>query len=303
MSRDDELRGIDEPLAVLEDTHEPSWAENGRMYPDILGWRLTHALGEPDTTAGDGVVEDPDGDPIPVGAHLHVWEAPFGPAGVSPLTVEKLVAYKDQNVYFRMRGCALQELGVNTPEQGGAVLQASGPALFMSDPIANPALTPALESLGVRPFVRGNLTLPDWLTGSGVHEDFGLTINNPVEVARSLGIASKYPDAMEKSSDGGPIVVSGSLSQRQLDADDIVALKRAAGFEALARWVSDSIIAGGFPYKLFVGMANCQYTEGDPVALRNQRRHGAQFSFKSTTAGLGSTTISLINATAAYTVA
>ncbi len=297
LSRDDELRHQDEPLAVFPDAFEPSWEYKSRAYPDLVGWRLKHICGEPTTTTGNGIITDPDGVVIPTGAYRHVFKAPFGPSGASPITAQIEAAYKDQGFYARLKGCACAEFSIETPEEGGASISASGPANYLVR-IEDPALSPAYEALSVRPFVRGNLSL-SWLGGSGTTQDFSLTIKNPVEAVRSLGIASKFPDVMEKANDG-PIVVSGSIPKRQLDPDDWDALVSAIGFAALAKWVSDSIIAAGYPYKLYAAMSNCQYVGGEPDALANQRRHGASFDWKSTTQSTGSTTFTLVNATASY---
>jgi hypothetical protein len=297
LSRDDELRNQDEPLAVITDAYEPSWEYKSRAYPDVTGWRLKHICGEPVTTIGNGIITDPEGAVIPTGAYRHVFKAPFGPAGASPLTAQIEAVYRDQETYFRLRGAACAEFSIETPEEGGATLSANGPGLHLVR-IADPALSPTYEALSIRPFVRGNLSLT-WLGGSGTTQDFSLSIANPVEAVRSLGIASKYPDIMEKANEG-PIVVSGSIPKRQLDADDWDALVQAAGFEALAKWISDTVIAAGYPYKLFAHMANCQYVGGEADALANQRRHGATYDWKSTTQSSGSTTITLINATASY---
>ena len=297
LSRDDELRNQDEPLAVITDAYAPGWEYKSRAYPDLTAWRLKHICGEPTTTAGNGIITDPDGVVIPTGAYRHVFKAPFGPSGASPLTTQLEAAYADQSTFFRLKGAACVELTIETPEEGGASLSANGPANYMAR-IADPALSPAYEALSIRPFVRGNLTL-SWLANSGTTQDFSLTIANPVEASRSLGIASKFPDVMEKANEG-PIVVSGSIPKRQLDPDDYDALLNATGFAALAKWISDSLITGAYPYKLFAAMSNCQYVDGDVDALQNQRRHGANFSWKSTTASTGSTTITVVNATPSY---
>ena len=298
MERDDELRSQDEPLAVLPDVYDPTWEYESRLYPDLLGFFLWLTLGPPVTTAGDGVITDPDAATIPVGAYRHVWAAPFGPSGPSPLTAQFDIAYRDQGVFFKAKGAACSELTIQNPETGGSTIGASGPANYL-DRQADPSLSPTYETLAIRPFTRADLTLPTWLTGTGTHENFDLTIENPVENVRSMGIKSRWPDVLEKSNDG-PIVVRGSIPQRQLDADDFDALKGATGFTALAKQVSDSIIASAYPYKLFVAMSNCQYVDGDAEELGNKRRHGASFDWKSTTASSGSTTITLVNATPTY---
>lgn len=298
LSRDDEVRNQDEPVPVIPDNYEPSYEMGVRGYPDSLGFLLTALLGDPTTSTGNGVITDPDTTPIPTGAYRHVWAAPFGPAGASPFTIQYDIAYADQSTYLKYKGAVVSELGIESPEEGGTQVSVSGPALYANTQ-SNPSLTAAYEALTVRPFTRGGLSLPTWLTGTGTHEDFSVSFSNPVEAVRSLGIASKWPDVMEKDNEG-PITVTGSIDQRQLDNDDLVALRDSTGFAAVARWVSDSIIASAYPYKLYVSMSNCQYTEGDPEALGNKRRHGAQFSFKSTTPSTGSTTVTLVNATSTY---
>ncbi len=299
LSRDDELRNQDEPLAVIPDAFEPTWEYKSRMYPDVAGFRLKHILGPPTTTAGNGIITDPDGVVIPTGAFRHVFAAPSGPSGSNPIPTNAIRAYKDESAFFEMRGAACSDLTLETPQEGGANIAANGPATFMKRLTSDPALTPAFETLSIRPFTRGNLSL-SWLSGSGNHEDFSVSISNPVEAARSMGIASNFPDLMEKANEG-PIVVSGSIPQRLINTTDYDALINSTGFAALAKWVNGSKIATTeYPYKLYLAMSNCQYTDGDVGALANQRRIGASFSWKSTTASTGSTTVTLVNATASY---
>lgn len=298
LSRDDENRNQDEPLPVITDRYNPSWEFASRMYPDTVGWRLKHILGAPTTATGDGIITDQNSVAVPVGAYRHRWTAPFGPTGASPLTSEMVAAYKDQSVFFKLKGAACDTMGIDTPEEGGATISASGPGNYHSR-IADPSLTPAYEALAVRPFVRGNLLLPTWLTSTSTHENFGVSISNPVENVSSLGIASKFPDVMEKDAVGA-ITFTGSLAQRQLGTADWDALLGATGFTAKASWTSDSIIASAYPYKLFITFSNCQYVEGEAEALANRRRHGAEFTWKSSTPSAGSTVVELVNATTTY---
>lgn len=297
LMRDDEIRNIDEPLAVVPEAYAPTWALESRLYPDTVGMLLTCALGAPTTTAGNGVITDPDTVAIPASCYRHVWTAPFV-TGAIPSTMDMRLAYRDQSVYFQLKGCATDTIGITSPESGGARISASGPALYMAR-ISDPSLTPAYEALTVLPFMRRHLTL-SWLSGSATTEDFSLNISNPVETVRSLGIASGFPDVVEKAET--PVTFTGSIPKRQLDADDYDALLNATGFAATAKWVSSSIIASSYPYKLFVEFANCQYMGGNPGALENRRRIGASFDFKATTTGsAGHVTITLVNATSAYT--
>lgn len=299
LSRDDELRNQDEPLAVIPEAYNPSWDLKVRAYPDTMAYLFTLACGAPTTTAGNGTITDQAAVVIPTGAYRHRWTAPFGPSGASPLTAQLDVAYSDQSVYLKGKGATVSELNIETPEEGGAQVDVSGPVAYC-DRQSDPGLTAAYEALTVYPFFRGNLTLTSGLSGTNaVVEDFTVSISNPVEMVRSLGIASKYPDVVEKDNEG-PIVVSGTINKRQLDADDIDALEANTGFTLLASWVSTVNIASSYPYKMFVSCSNAQYVEGEPDDLMNRRRHGHSFGWKSTTASTGSTVLEIVNSVSSY---
>jgi hypothetical protein len=303
MERDDEIsRASNEPQSVLTERYAPTWSMSGRMYPDTIGWRLKHILGPPTTTAGDGIITDPDSGLIPVGAFRHVWDstnANWGNSGASPMTCQHTAAFKDQSEFVKLKGCACESLTINTPETGGARFAANGPALYADDALADPSLTPAPESLATRPFTRSGLTLPTFLTSSGTHEDFGISISAPVEPVSSMGIASKWPDVMEKGE--GLIVVTGSVAQRQLDADDIAALRGATGFAMKAKWLNDTIITGSTKHALWLEGINAQYVSGGPSNLANVRRIGSEFGFKLTTAGTGvAAKFTLVNGVSSY---
>lgn len=298
MMRDDELRGIDEPIAVISEAYDPTWALVSRCYPDFLGFMLKLTLGAPVTTAGNGTITDPDTIAIPSGAYRHVWTAPFGPSGVSPLTAQFQPSYVDQSTFFKMKGSACSSLDIQSPRTGGVQMSAQGDALYMVRQ-ANPSLTPAYEALTIRPFTRSNLTLPSWLSGTATHADATAKFTNPISTDSDLSIASKFPTIMEKDN-MGPVTVEGTLDQRQLNATDWDALVAVTGFAATLRWVSDTIIASAYPYKFYIGMSNCQIISGDPEDLKNARRLGSKLAWKSTTPSAGSTTVTLVNATASY---
>lgn len=300
LMRDDEIRNTDQPLMVLAERKAPEWSMESRNYPDTLGFLLKLILGAPTTTQGDGSnVVDPDGTAIPASAYRHVWTAPFGPSGASPLTAYFQAAYKDQSVFYDVKGAACRSLAITTPETGGGRLAASGPALFM-DRVSDPSLTPAYESLAIPPFFRSHLTVPTWLSGSSAQfEDLSITIENPCEPYSSLGIASQFPDIMEKAD--APITFTGSAPMRQLDADDYDALENATGFGAKARWISTANVTGSYKYGLWMEFDNAQLITGGPGALENRRRIGATFDFKATYDGAGaSSTVTLVNATSSY---
>src|SRR3954470_24360850 len=65
LERDDELRGLDDSVLVTPEIFAPTWSIETRMYPDLLGFMLAAQLGMPTTTAGNGVITDPDGTTVP----------------------------------------------------------------------------------------------------------------------------------------------------------------------------------------------------------------------------------------------
>jgi hypothetical protein len=299
LMRDDELRGVDEPIAILPESYAPDWDLETRAYPDVLGFELKAILGSPTTTAGNGVITDPDGVAIPTTATRHVWTAPYGPSGASPQTTQRQAAYVDEANFYKLKGAATTSLSLDSPESGGVSLKASGSANYMT-PIADPSLTPAYESLSIAPFERAFLQIQLWLTGTSVFEDFAVAVENPSEIVRTLGIASRFPDLVEKGD--GPIVVSGSVPKRHIDSDDYNALRDATGFAIKVRWQSVVVIgATSYKYTLWLECPNVQYTAGGPEALANRRRTGATFDWKATYAGSpGSSKWTLVNATSSY---
>jgi hypothetical protein len=306
MERDDELRNSEEPLSVLPEAYDPTWAISARAYPDHLGWRLKHILGPPTTTAGNGVITDPDGGTIPAGAFRHQWKSTdpswgklSGAALANPLTAQMIAAYKDQGVFVKLKGAACEALSFDNRETGGVLLAANGPALYLDDALADPALVPAFEAATTAPFQRGGLSLPTWLTGSGTKDDFGIAIAAPVEAVRSMGSGSKWADVMEVGD--GLVTFTGSVGLHQLDPQDVAALRASAGFPIKAKWLNDTVIASGYRHAFWIEGANAQYVDGGPAALANTRRIGATFNFKLTTAGAGvATTVTVVNATASY---
>jgi hypothetical protein len=258
---------------------------------------LKALLGSPTSTAGNGIILDPDSVAIPTGATRHVWTAPFGPTGANPQTTQRQGAIKDESVFFKLKGCATAAMSITSPTTGGVHMTASGPAAYMTR-IADPSLSPTYESLTIPPFLRTQLTLT-WLANSSVTEDFTINVANPVTAQRTMSAASSYPDTIEK--DAGPFVFSGSIPKRHIDADDWDALIAATGFAAKARWVSTVNITGSYKYSMWIQFLNCQYTGGASDPLVNARRVGARFDFKSTYSGTpGSTVVTLVNATASY---
>lgn len=301
LARDDELRGTDEPLAVLSDTYAGQWSAEGRLYPDTAVYQLKHILGAPTTTAGNGVITDPDGTPIPTGAHRHVFTAPFGPAGDAPQTTEEIIAAKDQSVFWRAKGCGCESLAIANPDTGGTTYTASGPVTYYTR-ISDPSLTPTYEALATRPFFKRDLIIVTWLTGTGVSNDFGAAISSPIEDVDDLSVGpTQHRRGLAKAKEPSPIVFSGTISKRAIDPEDWDGLINATGFATKARWKSRTFITGSYPYQMWIEHDNAQYVGGGPEPVSNNRRIGASFQYKATFDGSGaSTTVTVVNNIASY---
>lgn len=301
MERDDELIGVDEPRSVLPEVYNPTWSTTSRGYPDTLAHLLTGMLGAPTTTAGNNVITDPDGTAIPTGAYRHVFTAPFNPVGYYPQTQEWIVAYKDQSVFYRVKGCATEQMQITVPTTGGVQVQASGPATYINR-ISDPSLTAAPDGLTTPPFQRAFASVTSWLASSNITvscSDISFTITNPVTAINNFAVASRFPDSMEK--DNSSIMITGTAVARQMAAADWDALLAATGFVAQTRWVSTTNITGSYPFKMYIRLNNAQYVDGAPDSLAAVRRIGGSFNFKGTYAGTaGHAVITIVNDKSSY---
>ena len=300
LERDDELRGIDEPIAVLEEVHQPTWALTTRAYPDVLGFLLKAQLGAPTTTTGNSVITDANGVVVPTGAYRHTWTAPFGPTGANPQTTQWRASYVDQTVFLKAHGCAVNTMQFSVPETGGVGVQASGPLTYL-ERTADPSLTASYESLTVPPFLNANLAInSDLASASGAEGDFNFQIDSPVTAVSDFSSASRFPNQMYKGDTS--VLMSGSITRSLLKSAEWDALKAATGFALKFTFTSTAVIASAYPYKLIYSIGNAQYSGGGPQDLAARRRIGASFDWRAGYSGTaGNTTIQLVNATASYT--
>jgi hypothetical protein len=298
LERDDELRPGDEPLACSRRCSTPSGSSRPRLP------RHARVRADPDarhavSTAGDGVITDPDAATIPVGATRHVWTAPFGPTGLNPKTVERILAYKDSGVFFKAKGCGTSALSIDTPESGGVSMKASGPALHLAG--SRPRAHPDLRGAHRRAVPARELHDRDV---AGQHRrDRGRHRR-----VRAPDGTRPHPRDREqvrrRARDGrrARVICTGSIPKRVIDADDYDALLAGTGFAVKVKWTSTvNIGATSYKYTFWLECLNAQYLDGGPEALANKRRHGGSFNWKSTNTGTaGSTKLTLVNATASY---
>lgn len=307
LNRDDEMRGSSEAVADIPEMARPTWSVNSRLYPDTTGILLAAMFGLSSTgesggthytvTTGNGIITDPDSVAIPTGAFKHVWVSPFGPSGATPKTAQLNASYKDESIFVEARGCATTDLAITTPEQGGAQIAASGIALY-ADRVSDPSLTASYET--TRPWLQKGLSVVTWLSGSSTPADISVSFSNPCVAVPTLTAGGGfYPDLIEK--DESLVLVTGSITVRHPDADDMDAVKNGTTFATKTRWTSDTMITGSYPFGLWIQHTACQYTSEEIQPLANRRRHDASFNWKAVSAGSASTTITLVNSTSSYT--
>lgn len=237
---------------------------------DALTGGTSPASAVADTTPGTtGTVLDPDGNGLQADTFRIVATKR---ATALAKTMEVWAAYTEQGVYLRGNGFGVSGLTFDHEGTLGADLA----GLFVRA-VPDPGLTPAADSVAIRPLRRGDLTLT-WLGGSAQADEFSVSIENALERADHIGAASYFPKILEHT--GKYPRMTGSINKRQLDEDDYAALLDARTFAATARFIGESHIGStGTPYALWVEMPACQYTGGDPSPITNARRFPASFQW------------------------
>lgn len=271
LDRSDEMRGIEGGVPQLIETYEPGGSVALRPYPNILPWFFETAGFSRVTTAGDGVITDPDGTVIPAGATRHVYTKR---GGITAKTLQMLLCYVDEGVFLKGQGFGVTSLAMDAEGTFSADL-----AGLVIGRVADPNLTPVFDASSIPHFRRGDMTLT-WLTGSAVTESFSFTIANPLNRRRTFTLAtpSYFPDVLEHGDER--VRLTGSIPKTSIDPDDYDALVAATTFAAKVRWRTPvNIGATGYKYSLWIELPKAQYTGGGPSPLSNARRFGANFDF------------------------
>ena len=298
LRRDDEMRGLHEPLAFVPEEFRPSWSMRFRMYPDAFAFFVKALYGAPVTTAGDGIITDLDAVAIPAGATRHTWTAPYGATG-NPTTIMFRVGLSDESLFYEVRGATVQSLEIATPDTGGVMVTVSGLANFVDD-FADPSLTPTFESLAIEPFLKTFAGLT-WVSGSAFTETISWSLTQGKDHTRTFGGASEYPDLIEFS-EGVP-EISFSIDKRAIDVDDWNALIAGTRFTALSKWIHSDFITGAYPFKSFIQgpSTSAAYAGGGEVSVQNRRRTPAAFTGLLSRDSAASSVIQVVNSVAAYT--
>lgn len=292
LERNDELRGGF--YAMPHDgaaEYAPEGSLEGRCYPATLGLLLHLACGSCVTTAGNGVITDPDGVAVPAGAYRHVfaWKT-----DETPQTAQMIYA-PPAGGFWKAQGVGVDELSFKV---GNGAWNATAKLLaLVAATIADPSLTPSYETAG--PWRAGQMALT-WLAGTATTEDFDWSIKNGMKHEKNFTTASLYPDAL--SYESALPVLGGSIPKRSLDSDDWDALIAGTTFAAKMKFTHSENAAGTYKHQLWVDMPACQYVSGKADAIKNERRNKASFDWEARydTSTSKWATITLVNSTAAY---
>lgn len=295
--RDDEVRGLNEPMQFDQESFAPTWTLTMRMYPDSLAFLLA-GISAPVSTTGDGVITDLGTIAVPTGAFRHTWTPPFS-VGSLPKSLAFRAAFAEEALFYDVRGATVETVELATADTGGCTVKASGTANSITS-ISDPSLTPVYEAATVGPFLKSYASLATDLASAAKAEDITIDFTGPVVHSRTMNGQSKYPDTVEY--DDGVPTWSGTISRRDMSSADYAAMIAATRFTLLCQWLHTTFITGSYPYKVFVQGSNTSaaYTGGKFDPLANQRRIPASYDFKFARGSAISTTVQICNATTNY---
>jgi hypothetical protein len=272
LERMDEITGTEDEPPALVGGYQPAGTLTHNAYPDDLifllalsGWKGTY-------TAGDGIITDPDGATIPAGAARWVF-AKRG--GNIPKTAQMDAVYSDELQWLRLQGAGITQLGMNMDGELSATLA----ALVFLRLTTDPNIAPSLPASSIEWFRRLNLTVPTWLSGHGVTNDFSWQTTNPLDMIKTPAVQSRFPDTALNAAER--VALTGTMGARTLTAADIDALVAASSFAAKVKWLSDILIgATAAKFALWLEMPNVQITGGSIDPLTQSRQFGSTLNWR-----------------------
>jgi hypothetical protein len=255
-------------------------------------------IGDVVTTAGNGVITDPDGDTVPAGAHRHVFAKK---SGATPKSGRITASYGDS--WIQGRGVTIPEMAFSL-DADGLKANATLMANYISRLTANPADTPAYEDFSILPFRRRNVIVDVDNGGTKNLETIEWSLAQSLEYVRDLGSMTGFPtDTERENSFEGFLALTGALTRRDFDDADWDSLIAATDFALTIKAESEQNIgATNYPYRMWVEAPGAQFIGGENEALKNQARHQHELQWE---AGYDEAAgydfrVTLVNATAAY---
>lgn len=293
LERADEMRGASGELPHLGAAkYMPELSLPTRVYPGILGALLYLATGTVVTTAGDGIITDPDSVAVEATATRHVFDWKLTDP---PKTCQITHGNKGDGLFYKGQGvgCDSLEFAVD-----GGVWNATAAlkALYWGI-ISDPSITPSFET--TKPFIEGMMTLT-WLANSATTKDFSFGIQTGITQGRNFSTASLFPDLLEYADDQPWPRLTGKIGKQSFDSDDWNALINGTTFAAKIKLVHTQVIAAlTRKHTLWVEMPACQLVGADIEPAKNTRRHGASYDWAARydTSTSKWATITLVNAT------
>lgn len=299
LNRSDEQRGIDGLQLLAQNEYEPEGAIEMRGYAHYLGALMMLLHGDVTTTAGNGVITDPDGNTIPAGAYRHEFVKLAGP---TPKSARLTTSYGLE--WVQARGLTLKSLGFEIQEDG-VKAKAEAMANYMSRLTSDPGDSPSYEAFSILPWRRRNMVVT-WPLGSEEIESIEFSLDQDLEYVFSMSDTANagFPSRTERANSyEGFLALTGKLTRRQFDEADWDALISAEAFELSVMMESEQNIgATNYPYRMWVQTGSAQISDGELEGLKNQPRHQMELDWQ---AGYNEDDsydfkVTIVNGTSAY---
>lgn len=300
--RTDEFRGTPEPITPdVSGFGQVAGTATGRTYPNGIGLDFFMLLGAPVTTAGNGIITDPDAVAIPATATRHVWDSSVQDFSLIRTTELKSAYGNSAGVFKRDRGVTCTQLDLAVGDQNAPQTFSATYAGLFEDRIADPSLTASYDATTITPFYRGNFSIATWLTGTASPIGAAFSFTNPVEPDPVLN-TSLWPSNWSRPNTAGSVPrLTGTINAKTVDPEDYDAFIAATPFTYKMKWLSTlNIAATSYKYQMWIEGA-ASYDDYDPDTMEHKLRHGANINFSAGKSGATQAfKVTLVNAVASY---
>ncbi len=294
--RDQECDGTVDSRSGIPIEYNPEWEMKVKDYPNLVGIGLLLALGNVTSTPGDGIITDPDGNTIPVGAYKHVFAYK---TGIDVRTMSYWGQDQDAN-NWHATGMGLETLKISGTK-GSLDIDLKGKALYVEE-FGDPGAT-AFPADTLVPWAFGQLGLT-WVSGGAIVEEFNFEFAQSCKTEHApIQAGCMWPTIYELDK-GVARKLTGNCNKRQLSITDWNALVGGTTFSATAKYQTRQLIGTTtYPFSMWINMPECQYQKGTPDDIKKEPRRANKLTWKANydTAGAEPAfTITLVNSVAGY---